>query len=142
MNNKSLSSRFLVRSTVLAAICTFILFSSACEHTPLPGETYRKVANAWPIFDQEKTAGVTEDGGRWEKEKGDACVWLSTWEKEKRYDKDGFLIYRKEKDAFFPFYWSEEEENEEFREHKSAVLFLFPYYSRQAKSAETEEKNQ
>ena len=139
MNKKSLACHFLVVIAVWTAICTFVLFAGGCEQTPLPGETYRKVAIAWPIFDLEKTAGVSEDGGKWEKEKGDACVWLSTWEKEKRYDKDGFLIYSKEKDAFFPIYWSEIEENEQFRERKSATFYIFPYYSRKAKSAETEE---
>ena len=110
-----------------------LLFSPGCQLEPKQGETYRKIAVAWPLFDYEITRGVYEDGSTWEKEKGDACFWLSTWKKEKRYDKDGFLIYRKERNTFFPLFTDEEEENEEFREHKGAVL-IFPFYSRQNKT--------
>ena len=115
-----------------------LTFSSGCQQTPLPGETYRKIAVAWPIFDFEITKGISDDGSTWEKEKGDACCWLSTWEKEKRYDKNNFLIYSKEKSAFFPIFFDEIEESKEFREHKGAVL-IFPFYSRKVKSAEAEQ---
>jgi len=117
------------------ALFLLIFLSVGCQQAPQAGETYRKIAVAWPLFDFKNTKGVKEDGTTWEKEKGDACFWLSIWEKERGYDKDGFLIYRKEKSGFFPFYIDELEESKEFREHKGMVL-LFPFYSRQVKTGQ------
>ena len=69
----------------------FMVFTG-CERPLPPGETYHKVSSAWPLFDLEKSEGIEPDGSKWQKEKGDACCWLQTWEKEKRYDKDGFFV--------------------------------------------------
>ena len=130
--------RLLFHFTLLLVVSVLMISSAGCQHTPLEGETYRKIAVAWPLFDFENTKGVNADGTRWEKEKGDSCFWLKTWEKERRYDKDDFLIYRKERDCFFPIYTDELEEDREFRDHKGAVL-IFPFYSRKAKTAENEQ---
>ncbi|MBN2210645.1 MAG: hypothetical protein JW709_04540 [Sedimentisphaerales bacterium] len=110
-----------------------IILTTGCEQT-IPGEIYRKKTVAWPIFDVEKSEGLNADGTKWQKEKGDACCWLSSWEKEKTYDNQGFLIYRKEKNAFIPIYWNEEEESKEFTYKKGAVLLIWPYESKRAKT--------
>ena len=107
---------------------TVLIWTVGCQETPLPGETYRKKAIAWPLFDFEKTAGINPDGTRWEKEKGNAVCWLSTWEKQRTYDQDGTLISRKERDGFFPLWSTEIEETPDFRHRKGAVL-LFPHES-------------
>lgn len=115
-----------------------MIWTMGCQETPLPGETYRKKASAWPLFEFEKTAGTNPDGTTWEKEKGNAAFWLSTWEKERTYDQDGVLIYRKEKSGFFPFNSDEIEETPEFRRHTGAIL-LFPFESYQKKGVEPEQ---
>lgn len=114
-----------------------LIWVIGCQEAPLPGETYRKKISAWPIFEFEKTAGINADGTTWEKEKGNAVCWLSTWERERTYDQDGVLIYRKEKSGFFPINSDEIEETTEFRLHKGAVL-LFPFESYQKKGVELE----
>jgi len=113
-----------------AAVLTLfvLIWVAGCQETPLPGETFRKKASAWPLFEFEKTAGINEDGSRWEKEKGSAVCSLSTWAREKTYDKDGMLMYRKEQSGFFPLTSEEIEETRDFRRHKGAVL-IFPYES-------------
>jgi len=120
----------LVIGTCLPVV---LLCTGGCEQPPLEGETYRKVAVAWPLFDFEIVEGQTADGLTWRKEKGDACAWLASWDKEKRYDEHGFLVYRKEKSAFFPFYYDQIEESKTFREHKGAIL-IFPFVSRTNKA--------
>ena len=113
----------------------FLLFSGGCQQTPRAGETYRKGVFIWPIYVVEKSAGQTDDGSRWDKEKG-TILLLGFWEKEKRYDKNDFLNFRKETSTFIPFYSDQEEETKEFREHKGSIL-LFPYYSKKAKTSQT-----
>ena len=126
---KLLSIAFLTLAFVTLPILT------GCQQTPLEGETYRKVAVAWPLFDFEKTRGTNPDGSTWKKEKGNAICWLQTWEKHAIYDKDGYVISRKEKDTFFPLFSDEIEETKEYRIHKGSVL-IFPFYSRQTKQAD------
>ena len=116
-------------AVVMAVACL-----AGCEQPTVPGETYHKVSNAWPLFTFEKSEGIQDDGTKWKKEKGDAVFWLSTWDKEKRYDKDGFLIYRKEKSGFFPLWVTEIEESQEFRTKQGSVLIL-PYKSHRIKTA-------
>ena len=110
-------------------------------HQPAPGETDYTFVPAWPIFDLEKSRGIDpDDGTMWEKEKGDACCWLATWEKERKYDKDNFLIYRKEKSGFFPIFSTEVEENKEVRK-KKGIVFIWPHESTHIKTqpAQTEQ---
>ena len=119
--------QLLVLASPVVIVCAAVMLCGC--HQMQPGETSHKVTTAWPLFDVEKSSGINpEDGSRWEKEKGDACCWLSTWDKEKRYDKDNFLIYRKEKSGFFPIWSAEVEETKEFKKRSGAVL-IFPYQS-------------
>ena len=118
---------------ILALSAVALTLTAGCEQPQMPGETYHKLATAWPIFDLEKWEGEEPDGTRWEKEKGDAVCWLATWEKEKRYDKDGYLIYEKEKNGFFPLYSTKFEESPEFV-HKEGTILLFPYISHRTKT--------
>lgn len=133
-NTKVLQNRWLHPIFGLSSLLLVagVFLSMGCEQT-VPGETYRKKTIAWPIFDVDKSEGLNPDGTKWQKEKGDAICWLSTWEKEKTYDNEGFLIYRKQKNAFIPLYWNEEEENREFTHKKGAVLLIWPYESKRAK---------
>jgi|GEM_PF-6657600 len=133
MKTSIFTSRHFYMPTIILAL---VMAAIGCEQTPRPGETYRKVSIAWPIYDLELTKGVTSDGITWEKEKGDACFFLASWEKKKQYDQNEFLIYSKERNTFIPFYSDEVEETRELREHKLSVLFLFPYYTRQVKTPE------
>ena len=112
-----------------------VVFSvlAGCDQPLGPGETYHRLTSAWPIFDLEKSEGVGENGIRWKKEKGDAVCWLASWEKEQRFDKDNFLIYRKERNTFFPFYSTEVEESEEFI-HKWGTVLFYPYRSKRIKT--------
>lgn len=128
------SSKHVVGLPLVLAMLVAVIWTVGCQETPLPGETYRKKAIAWPLFDFEKTAGINPDGTKWEKEKGDAICWLSTWEKERTYDQDGTLISRKERDGFFPLWSTEIEETQEFRHRKGAVL-LFPHESYRKKGS-------
>ncbi len=128
---------FFAKSMILTGLSIFVF--SGCQQPLLPGETYHKLTVAWPIFDVEKSEGVDENGIKWVKEKGDAICWLATWDKERRYDKDNFLVYRKEKDGFFPIYSNEIEESEEFRSKQGAVL-VFPYKSYRVKTPGAEQK--
>jgi hypothetical protein len=106
---------------------------AGCDQPLGPNETYHKLTTAWPIFDLEKSEGIDENGIRWKKEKGDAICWLSSWEKEHRFDKDNFLVYRKERNTFFPLYTAEIEESEEFI-HKWGSVLLYPYRSKRLKT--------
>jgi hypothetical protein len=117
---------------LIIATLSFTIFTG-CEQPLKENETFHKVATAWPIFDLERWEGVNpEDNSTWKKEKGDAIFWLSTWEKEERYDKDDFRIYRKERNSFFPLWSTEIEESDDFRNNKGSVL-IFPYESRRRK---------
>jgi hypothetical protein len=107
----------------------FVAMLSGCQRVPLPGETAYKESNAGPIYYFENIEGVNEDGSTWKKERGNACCWLSYWDREKKYDKDGFLLEAKEKSGFFPIWSSEEIESKELKEHKATFL-CFPYQSR------------
>jgi hypothetical protein len=127
----------VAKSLILAGLALFVL--AGCQQPLQPGETYHKLTVVWPIFDVEKSEGIDENGLKWQKEKGDACCWLATWEKEYKYDKDGFRVYRKEKDGFFPIYSNQIEETEEFRSKQGAIL-LFPYQSYRVKTAGAEVK--
>ena len=118
---------------IMGLAAALLLPALGCQEAPGPGETYRKVAVALPIFEFENTEGVLDDGTTWRKEKGNAICWLSTWEREKRYDKEGYLIFRKEQRGFFPLYGHEEEETKEYKKTKGAVL-IFPYESYRTKS--------
>ncbi|MCP4709000.1 MAG: hypothetical protein GY869_10270 [Planctomycetes bacterium] len=106
--------------------------SLGCEQPLRENETYHKKAVAWPLFDVEKWEGINpEDGTRWKREVGDLLI-LATWEKEERFDKDNFRIYRREKGGFFPLWFSEIEESEEFLNKKGSVL-IYPYESKRLK---------
>ena len=118
---------------ILALAAVALAVMAGCEQPKRPGETYHKLATAWPIFDLEKWEGEEPDGTKWEREKGDAICWLSTWEKEKRYDKDGYLIYTKENNSFFPLYSTKFEESPEFI-HKEGTVLIFPYISHRVKT--------
>lgn len=96
--------------------------TTGCEQ-PRPGETYRKVAVAFPIFDSEKTEGINPDGSKWTRDKGDVICFLGVWDKKKTYDKEGFLIERDEKSWFFPFASTEVHENAEKIHKKGSFLF-------------------
>lgn len=137
-NKKTSANRAILPQILLLSFLITFMTTLGCEQTTIPpGETYHKVSSAWPLFDVEKSEGIEPDGSKWQKEKGDAICWLSTWEKEKKYDKDGFLIYRKERDSFFPLYTHEVEETKEFKTKQGNVL-IFPYYSRRAKTLSQE----
>ena len=117
---------------ILVSAALALAVSAGCEQ-PQPGETYHKLVTAWPVFDLEKWEGEEPDGATWEKEKGDAICWLSTWEKEKRYDKDGYLTHKKENSGFFPLYSTKFEETPEFIHKEGTVLLIFPYISHRSK---------
>jgi hypothetical protein len=113
----------------LVSACAMVVMLAGCQRVPLPGETAYKESNAGPIYYFENIEGVNEDGSTWKKERGNACCWLSYWERQKKYDKDGFLLEAKEKSGFFPIWSSEETQSKELKEHKATFL-CFPYQSR------------
>ncbi len=127
------SARYAVALVTVVFALTFL---DGCEQPLGPGMTYHTVTNLWPIFDVEKSEGIDDDGTRWKKEKGDAVCWLSTWEKEEKRDKEGFLIYSlKKESSFLGLFSSEVEETEKYRNKKGNVLF-WPYQSRRRKTLE------
>lgn len=123
----------MLRLTVL--LFSALLFASlvGCEQPLEEGQTYHRITNAWPLWSVEKWEGQEPDGTTWTREKGDACCWLSTWDKERKYDSRGMLIYKKEKSGFFPLYSHMIEESDEFRLKEGAVL-IFPYRSYRVKT--------
>ena len=127
MKKIEVSKNCVLVSLVMGSVMVVML--TGCQRVPLPGETSYKESNAGPIYYFEKIEGVNEDGSTWKKEKGNAICWLSYWEKDKTYDKDGFLIAAKEKEGFFPIWSSEITQDKDFREHKASFL-IFPYESR------------
>ena len=118
--------------TILAALTVL----TGCEQPLAEGETYHKKTIAWPLFDIERSEGVTEQNIHWKKEKGDAIAWLSSWEKEEHRDKKGFVVYRKERSTFFPLWSTEIEETEEYQRKWGSVL-MYPYRSDRKKMPET-----
>ena len=128
MKKKMLQLIILSSAALLSALLL------GCEQPLQEGQTYHRVSNAWPLWDQEKWEGENPDGTTWTREKGDACCWLSTWDKERRYDARGMLIYKKEKSGFFPLYSHMIEESDEFRLKEGNVL-IFPYRSYRRKTA-------
>jgi len=130
MKTMKVSERYFVLVGLVIA-CVLVVVLSGCQRVPLPGETSYKESNAGPLYYFENIGGVNEDGSTWKKEKGNAICWLSYWEKDKKYDKDGFLLEAKEKSGFFPLWSSELTEGKDFREHKASFL-IFPYHSRTA----------
>lgn len=136
-NTTECVARSLGLPAIMLVLATLMVVAG-CQEAPLPGETYRKKAVAFPIFDFEKTAGVNDDGTRWEKEKGDAVCWLSTWEKERVYDAEGTLISLTERDGFFPLWSTEIVETVDYRHRKGSVL-LFPHESYRRKTPVTPE---
>jgi hypothetical protein len=115
-------------------LLVFSLFGafSGCQE-PQATTTYSKDVVIWPIYDLHRSEGLTADGVKWQKEKGD-CVLLGYWDKEKKYDKDGFLIYRKEKSLFVPFASSSVEEDQKSITKEGAFLF-FPNKTYRDKTA-------
>ena len=106
---------------------------AGCEQPLKENETLHEIMIVPPLFNVEKREGINpEDGSTWMREKGDMIFWLGSWEKEEKYDRDGFRIYRKERNTFFPIYNQEIEENEEFKNEKGSVL-IWPYESRRKK---------
>jgi hypothetical protein len=122
---------------VLVSLCMLVVMLVGCQRVPLPGETSYKKSDAGPLYCFEKIEGVNEDGSTWKINKGNAVCWLSYWDKEKIYDKDGFLIEAKEKEGFFPIWSSELVQDKEFREHNASFL-IFPYESRRTSVAGSE----
>jgi hypothetical protein len=117
---------------VLIFIFPLLMAVSGCEQ-PQEGVTYKKEVGAWPIYDLHRTEGVSADGIKWQKEKGDCCL-LGYWDKEKRYDKDGFLVYRKESSLFVPFASSFVEEDQKSITKGGSFLF-FPNKTYRDKTA-------
>jgi len=128
------TSRAIYGLTLLTVVLVWAI-GAGCDQPLGPNETYHRLSTAWPIFDVEKSEGIDENGIRWKKEKGDAVCWLATWEKEQKFDKENFLVYRKERNTFFPLYSTEIEETEEFI-HKWGSVLIYPYRSNRLKSAE------
>jgi len=120
---------------IVSSVVAVAFAGLGCQQPLQPGETYHKLSTAWPLFDLEKWRGEMEDGTTYEKEKGDAACWLSTWEKEKRYDRDGRLIYYKKRSGFFPFFDHLEEETDEFT-YKEGRILLSPYVTRRKKTGQ------
>ncbi|GEM_PF-1099069 len=111
-----------------------------CEQPLGPGITYHKKTVLFPIFDVEKIEGTDPDGTRWMKEKGDACAAVVIWEKEDRYDKDNFPVYKKRKDiVLWGLIASDEEETDEFRNKKSNIL-IWPHESKRLKTVSDDGK--
>jgi len=121
-------ARSVLAPVTLLAVSLTLMLSAGCEQPKAPGQTYHKIVALWPILDLEKWEGANDDGTRWQKEKGDMICWLGTWEKERRYDKDGFLVYNKQKSMFFPIAGGEEEETDQFLSKKGSFL-IWPYQS-------------
>jgi len=118
---------------VLIVIGLGFTILTGCEQPLKENETLHMTMFIWPFLDVERWKGINpEDGTSWKKERGDAICWLSTWEKEQRFDKDGFPIYRKERSTFLPLWSTQIEESEAFINKKGSVL-VFPYDSRQRK---------
>jgi hypothetical protein len=109
-------------------LAVMVVALAGCEQPLKQGETYHKVSVAWPIFDVEKSEGVSQDGVHWKKETGDAACWLSSWEKIQKFDKEDNQIYRKERKTFIPFYNAEMEKNQQGTKTWGSVLF-YPYSS-------------
>jgi hypothetical protein len=116
----------------LAFIFPLVMAVTGCEQ-PQQSMTYNKDVVVFPFYDLHRTEGVTADGVKWQKEKGDSCL-LAWWDKEKRYDKDGFLVYRKETSVFIPFGGSTIEEDPKSLRKEGSVLLL-PYKSYRDKTA-------
>ena len=121
------------RYALLLILPALALSSMAgCEQQQKEGQVYHKLSSAWPLFDIEKWEGADPDGSHWKKEKGDALCWLAIWEKEEKYDKDNFRIYRKKKSSFFPLFSAEVEETPDFKKRWGSILF-YPYHSERKK---------
>lgn len=121
------------------AILAALAVLAGCEQPLAEGETYHKKTIAWPLFDVERSEGVTDQNVHWKKETGDAVVWLASWEKEERFDNEGFRVYRKERSTFIPLWNAEVEESEEFKSRKGNVL-VFPYESYRKKDLDEQSK--
>ncbi len=127
MTGKCLSCLSFVTAAFLAG------WLGGCEQ-PTPGVTYSKDVNVWPFYTLKKMEGKDESNHiKWYKENGSCCI-LAGWEKEKRVDAQGFVIYRKEKSVFFPIAGGETEESEQAISKQGMVL-LFPYKSYRDKTA-------
>jgi len=127
MKSKCLSCLSFVAAAVLA------VWAGGCEQ-PTPGTTYSKDVNVWPFYTLKKTEGKDEANNvRWFKENGSCCI-LAGWEKEKKVDAQGFVIYRKEKGIFFPIASNEVEESETML-NKQGSFLIFPYKSYRDKTA-------
>ncbi len=111
-----------------------------CDQPLEPGITYHKKTVLFPIFDVEKIEGTDPDGTRWIKEKGDACAAIIIWDKEDKYDKDNFAVYKRRKDlVIWGLISSDEEETEKFRNKKGNILF-WPHESKRLKTMGDEVK--
>lgn len=120
---------------LLALLMVGAVALTGCQRPLEPGETYHKVAVAWPIFDTETTEGIDANGVHWKKVKGDAAIWLASWEKLHKFNKQETRIYRKERKTFIPFYSVNVEESPEFRKTWGIIL-LYPYSSYRLNTAE------
>jgi hypothetical protein len=129
----SLGIHKLLRGSIPMILVILLLGAvSGCQQNPAT-TTYSKDVVIWPIYDLHRSEGLTEDGVKWQKEKGD-CLLLGYWDKEKKYDKEGFLVYRKEKSFFFPFASSSVEEDQKSITKEGAFLF-FPNKTYRDKTA-------
>ena len=122
------SSRVLGSGMIRGLLAVMVVAIAGCQPGLQPGETSHKLSVAWPIFDVEKSEGISADGVHWKKEKGDAAFCLSSWEKLQKFDKEDNLVYRKERKTFIPLYDAEVEDNPQFTKTWGSVL-LFPYQS-------------
>ncbi len=90
------SSRVLGSGMIRGLLAVMVVAIAGCQPGLQPGETSHKLSVAWPIFDVEKSEGISADGVHWKKEKGDAAFCLSSWEKLQKFDKEDNLVYRKD----------------------------------------------
>ncbi len=120
------SSRVLGSGMILGLLAVMVV--AGCQPGLQPGETSHKLSVAWPIFDVEKSEGISADGVHWKKEKGDAAFCLSSWERVQKFDKEDNLVYRKERKTFIPLYNAEMEESQQGTKTWGSVL-LYPYTS-------------
>ena len=105
----------------------FTICLGGCETT-----TEHERISLWPILNSEKTREAKDDGERWTKENGSACL-IAHWNNRQGVDKDGNLIERTAHSVIFPILDSTEEEDRDSKRSHGRVLILFDYDKRERK---------